>query len=141
MPRRRDGLCAAALGYRAMVILIWVVTAVLFIGWSLCGWALHALLVHGPQLLEALPGWIQSLPYPAVLESWWPGWQEWAVMVAGLAVAALGWLGAAGVVIVWVLWGLGSGLLLLLALLLTFAVKKIPKPPSASPPQANVVSS
>lgn len=126
-----------------MVILIWVVAAVLFIGWSLCGWALHALLVHGPQLLEALPAWIQSLPYPAVLEQWWPQWQEVAVAAATLLVGALGWLGAAGVVIVWVLWAFGSGLLLLLALLLTWALKKIPKPPlpPAQPPQANVASS
>jgi hypothetical protein len=124
-----------------MVILIWVITATLLIGWSLCGWALHALLVHGPALLEALPGWIQSLPYPAVLEQWWPQWQEWAVASATLVVAGLGWLGAAGVVIVRVLWALGTGALLLLALLLTWAVKKIPKPPAAPPPQANVASS
>jgi len=124
-----------------MVTLIWVVTAALLIGWSLCGWALHALLAHGPQLLQALPGWIQSLPYPAVLEQWWPQWQDVAVAIATLAVNGLGWLGAAGIVIVWVLWAFGTGLLLLLALLLTFAVRRIPKPPAPPSPQANAASS
>ena len=124
-----------------MVLLIWIVTAVLLIGWSLTGWAFHALLAHGPQLLEALPGWIQSLPYPAVLEQWWPQWQDVAVAGATLVVGALGWLGAAGIVIVWVLWAFGTGFLLLLALLLTWAVRRIPKPPAPPSSQANAASS
>ena len=123
-----------------MVILIWIVTLVLLLGWSLTGWALHALLVNGPQLLEALPGWIQSLPYPAVLEQWLPQWQEWAVRGATLAVHALGWLGTAGVVIVWVVWAVGAALLLMLALLLSWAVRRFPKPPQP-PVQANTASS
>lgn len=126
-----------------MLWLIWILTALLFATWSLGAWALHAVLAHGPQLLEALPGWIQSLPYPAVLEAWLPQWQEWAVWGATLAVHGLGWLGAAGVVIVWVVWAFGAVLLLLLAGLLSFAVKRIPKPPAPPPsaPQANIVSS
>ena len=123
-----------------MVILVWVVAALLLVGWSLAGWALRELLVHGPQLLDALPAWIQSLPYPAVLEKWLPQWQEWAVLGATVAVHALGWLGAAGVVIVWVVWAIGAALLLLLALLLSWAVRRIPKPPQP-PFQANTASS
>lgn len=76
--------------------------------------------------------------YPAVLEQWLPQWQEWAVATATLEVAGLGWLGTAGVVIVWVLWAVGAGLLLLLALLLSWAVRRLPRP---VPVQAKAASS
>ena len=117
-----------------MVLLIWIVTLVLLLGWSLTGWALQALLVQGPHLLDALPAWIQGLPYPAVLERWLPNWQELLVAAAGLVQAALGWLGGAGVVLVWIVWAVGAFLLLLVAAVATFAVRRLPRPPAPPTP-------
>ena len=120
------------------MILIWVLASLLLLAWSLGGWALHALLRNGPALLDALPGRIEQLPYPAVLERWLPNWQELLLAAASALQAGLAWLGAAGVVLVWVVWAVGTLLVLLLAVLLTVAVRQLPKPPA---PQANAASS
>ena len=123
-----------------MVILIWIVAGLLLLVWSLGGWALHALLTHGPALLDTLPKWIETLPYPAVLERWLPNWQELLLAAVAALQAATAWVGSAGVIVVWVVWACGTLLVLLLAVVLTLAVRHVPRPP-APPAQANAASS
>lgn len=116
-----------------MLVLIWVVAATLLVFWSLGGWLLHALLTQGPALLGVLPGWIEKLPYPAVLERWLPDWKELLTTAAQAVQTGAGWAGDLGVVIVWVVWGFGVLLLLALAGLLSFAVSHYaPKVPSTA---------
>jgi len=116
-----------------MLILIWVLTLLLLALWSLAGWGLHTLLALGPGWLDQLPAWISRLPYPALLERWLPDWQQLLIELAGLAQTALSWLGAAGSVLVWVLWAAGAAGLLLLALLMSWAVRKLQTAPSQVP--------
>jgi hypothetical protein len=117
-----------------MVILVWCLTALLLAIWSLGGWGLHTLLTLGPSWVDQLPPLIAQLPYPAVLERWLPNWRELLLAAAAMMQVGFGWLGSAGVVVVWVLWAFGALLLLALAALLTFALRKVPapRPPAAT---------
>ncbi len=116
-----------------MLVLIWVVAATLLVFWSVGGWLLHLLLTQGPALLAALPGWIDKLPYPALLERWLPDWKALLTTAAQAVQTVAGWAGDLGVVIVWVVWGFGVLLVLALAGLLTVAVRHVPRP---APPAA-----
>ncbi len=109
-----------------MVILIWCLTGLALLLWTAAGWGLHTLLTLGPTWLDTLPALINQLPYPAVLERWLPNWQELLVAAATTLQAVFGWLGSAGVVLVWVVWALGTAALLGMALLLSFAVRRLP---------------
>ena len=117
-----------------MVILIWCLTLLTLLLWSAASWALHTLLTWGPTWLDKLPAWIEQLPYPAVLERWLPNWQDLLIAAATALHTVFGWLGGAGVVLVWAVWALGSACLLGMALLLSFAVRRLPqamKPPAS----------
>lgn len=116
-----------------MVILIWCLTVLALLLWSAAGWAMHALLTLGPAWLDKLPALIAQLPYPAVLERWLPNWQELLIAAAATLQTAFGWLGAAGVVLVWVVWATGAAAMLGIAMLLSFAVRRLP---AAPPPVA-----
>ena len=109
-----------------MVMLIWCLTLLALLLWSALGWGLHTLLSLGPTWLDKLPGLIEKLPYPAVLERWLPNWQEWLIGAATAVQAVFGWLGGAGVVLVWAVWVVGTMAMLGMALLLTFAVRRLP---------------
>ncbi|MBL8305579.1 MAG: hypothetical protein JNM33_02700 [Rubrivivax sp.] len=115
-----------------MKILIWLLALLLIGTWTLLGWGAHALLTHGPAWLDGLPDWAASLPGIGVLEAWWPDWQAAAAAVATVFTTLTGWLGAAGSVLVWAVWGLGTLLVLALAALLSWAVKRFAPPPAAA---------
>lgn len=123
-----------------MVMLIWGLTGLLLMFWTLAGWGLHVLLTAGPAWLAGVPGELQGLPHVDLLERWWPGWQDGLLLAGEALQAAFTWLGAAGTVVVavvWALWAFGALLLLGLAALLSFAVRRLPAPaPAAGMPTA-----
>ncbi|NRF72038.1 hypothetical protein HLB44_34140 [Aquincola sp. S2] len=115
-----------------MIIAIWIITAVLLALWSFAGWAMHALLVSGTQWIGDLKPLLDRIPHAAVVEQWIPGWIDALKLALDAMQGLFAWLGGAAPVLVWVVWGLGTGVLLLLALILTMVVALIRK---NSPPQ------
>ncbi|MDP2006837.1 MAG: hypothetical protein Q8K45_14260 [Rubrivivax sp.] len=114
-----------------MIILIWCLTGLLLLLWSLAGWALHALLTAGPAWLSRLPALLQDLPQREWLEGWWPGWQDTVLLAADALQWSLGWLAGAGAVVawfVWAVWAFGALLALALAALLSYAARRLPAP-------------
>lgn len=121
-----------------MHLAIWIVTALLIGLWSLLAWGAYALL----SLATGMPGmpadWyalLAQLPGAAWLDLWLPGWREATVAAAQWAGALFGWLGGALPVVAWVLWGLGTGVVLLCAALLS-GVVAIGRRAASARPQA-----
>lgn len=119
-----------------MILAIWIVALLLLGLWSLAGWGVHALLVSGVQWVGDLKPLLDKIPLSAFIEQWVPGWQDGLRLALDLMQAGLGWLGGAAPVLVWVVWGVGSVLLLGLALLLTGVVALVRKstPPAPATP-------
>lgn len=115
-----------------MIIAIWIVAVVLIGLWSLAGWGLYLLVTGGVQWIGDLKPLIDRIPYAAIVEQWIPGWQDLLRMALDLMQAVLGWLGGAAPVLVWVVWALGTGLLLVLAGVLSLVVALVRK---STPPQ------
>lgn len=116
---------------------IWIVTLLLIGLWSLLSWGVHALLSIDVKMVGQLGPHLDQLPGAAWLDIWVPGWRELLVGSAELMQTLLSWLGAAGPVIVWVLWALGTGGLVLCALLasgVVALVRKAIKPPAPPAP-------
>ncbi|MBK1615289.1 hypothetical protein CKO44_17655 [Rubrivivax gelatinosus] len=106
-----------------MIAAIWIVTALLLGLWSLGAWGVYT-------LLQAQPGWIGELgelvdqvPYAAVIDRWFPGWQELLRALLELTESTLGLLGGAAPLIVWTAWGVGAAGLAVAAGGLTLIVK------------------
>lgn len=115
-----------------MKTLIWILALLALAAWSLLGWVAHALLSHGPALLDGLPDWVAGLPGAGVLEAWWPNWQAAAAALATVFTTVAGWLGAAGGFLVWAVWGPGALFVLATAGLLSWAVRRF-APPAPTP--------
>ena len=118
-----------------MQIAIWLITAFVLALWSLAGWGLYHLVDSGAQLIGDLKPLIDRIPYAAIVEQWIPGWQDMLKLMVDLVQSLLGWLGGAAPLLVWLLWALGTGLLLVIAGVLSLAVALIRKsmPPTAPP--------
>ncbi len=123
-----------------MQIAIWLITALVLALWSLAGWGLYHLVDSGVQLIGDLKPLIDRITYAAIVEQWIPGWQDMLKLMLDLVQSLLGWLGGAAPVLVWLLWAVGTGLLLLVAGVLSLAVALIRKsmppaqPPGSQPP-------
>jgi hypothetical protein len=120
-----------------MQIAIWLITAIVLALWSLAGWGLYQLVASGAQLIGDLKPLIDQIPYAAIVEQWIPGWQDMLKLMLDLLQSMLSWLGGAAPVLVWLLWAVGTGLLLVIAGVLSLAVALIRKsmPPPAQPPR------
>ena len=124
-----------------MQIAIWLITAIVLALWSLAGWGLYQLVASGAQLIGDLKPLIDQIPYAAIVEQWIPGWQDMLKLMLDLLQSMLSWLGGAAPVLVWLLWAVGTGLLLVIAGVLSLAVALIRKsmppaqPPGSQPPQ------
>ena len=124
-----------------MQIAIWLITAIVLALWSLAGWGLYQLVTSGAQLIGDLKPLIDQIPYAAIVEQWIPGWQDMLKLMLDLLQSMLAWLGGAAPVLVWLLWAAGTGLLLVIAGVLSLAVALIRKsmppaqPPGSQPPQ------
>jgi hypothetical protein len=124
-----------------MQIAIWLITAIVLALWSLAGWGLYQLVASGAQLIGDLKPLIDQIPYAAIVERWIPGWQDMLKLMLDLLQSMLSWLGGAAPVLVWLLWAVGTGLLLVIAGVLSLAVALIRKsmppaqPPGSQPPQ------
>jgi hypothetical protein len=125
-----------------MQIAIWLITAIVLALWSLAGWGLYQLVDSGVQLIGDLKPLIDRIPYAAIVEQWIPGWQDMLKLLLDLTQSLLSWLGGAAPFLVWLIWAAGTGLLLVIAGVLSLAVALIRKsmppaqPPSAQPPGA-----
>lgn len=122
-----------------MQLAIWLITAFVLALWSLAGWGLYQLVDSGAQLIGDLKPLIDRIPYAAIVEQWIPGWQDMLELTLDLLQSLLGWLGGAAPVLVWLLWAVGTGLLLVIAGVLSLAVALIrrsmpPVPPGSQPP-------
>ena len=115
-----------------MQIAIWLITAIVLALWSLAGWGLYHLVDSGVQLIGDLKPLIDRIPYAAIVEQWIPGWQDMLKLMLDLVQSLLGWLGGAAPLLVWLLWAAGTGLLLVIAGVLSLAVALIRK---SMPPQ------
>jgi hypothetical protein len=124
-----------------MQIAIWLITAIVLALWSLAGWGLYQLVASGAQLIGDLKPLIDQIPYAAIVEQWIPGWQDMLKLMLDLTQSMLSWLGGAAPVLVWLLWAVGTGLLLVIAGVLSLAVALIRKSmppaqrPGSQPPQ------
>ena len=124
-----------------MQIAIWLITAIVLALWSLAGWGLYQLVASGAQLIGDLKPLIDQIPYAAIVEQWIPGWQDMLKLMLDLVQSLLSWLGGAAPVLVWLVWAVGTGLLLVIAGVLSLAVALIRKsmppaqPPGSQPPQ------
>jgi len=118
-----------------MQIAIWLITAIVLALWSLAGWGLYQLVSSGVELIGDLKPLIDRIPYAAIVEQWIPGWQDMLKLLLDLTQSLLGWLGGAAPVLVWLVWAGGTGLLLVIAGVLSLAVALIRKSmPPAQPP-------
>jgi hypothetical protein len=123
-----------------MQIAIWLITAIVLALWSLAGWGLYQLVDSGVQLIGDLKPLIDRIPYAAIVEQWIPGWQDMLKLLLDLTQSLLSWLGGAAPLLVWLIWAAGTGLLLVIAGVLSLAVALIRKsmppvqPPNAQPP-------
>jgi hypothetical protein len=122
-----------------MQIAIWLITAIVLALWSLAGWGLYHLVDSGVQLIGDLKPLIDRIPYAAIVEQWIPGWQDMLKLMLDLLQSLLGWLGGAAPLLVCLLWAVGTGLLLVIAGVLSLAVALIrksmpPVPPGSQPP-------
>jgi hypothetical protein len=122
----------------AMHLAIWILTGLLIGLWSLLAYGVATLmgLITGAQGMPA--DWfalLTQMPGAAWLDLWLPGWREAVVAAAQALGAVLGWLGGAAPVLVWVTWGLGTGVLLLGAALLSGLVALGRRAASGPPPQ------
>ncbi|MBL8329937.1 MAG: hypothetical protein JNJ71_13920 [Rubrivivax sp.] len=124
-----------------MHLTIWIFTALLFGLWTLLAYGTAALVGLAGGLSGGMPsewyGLIAQIPGAPWLDLWLPGWREALVWSAQVLGAVLGWLGGAAPVIVWVVWGLGTGVLVLCAALLSGLVALVrrttPRPPPTPP--------
>jgi hypothetical protein len=123
-----------------MQIAIWLITAIVLALWSLAGWGLYQLVASGAQLIGDLKPLIDQIPYAAIVEQWIPGWQDMLKLMLDLLQSLLSWLGGAAPVLVWLVWAVGTGLVLVIAGVLSLAVALIRKsmppaqPPGSQPP-------
>lgn len=102
-----------------MHIVIWLLAALALGLWSLLAWGVATLLGLDPSWVTDAGGLLDKVPYGDVIEAWVPGWQAMLLATFELARALLGWLGGFGLVLVWVMWGLGAGVVVLCAALLS----------------------
>lgn len=125
-----------AAGRFAMIIAIWIITLVLLALWSVAGWGLYLLLASGTQWIGDLKPLLEQIPNAAIVERWIPGWIDALKLMLDAMQALFAWLGGAAPVLVWLIWGVGTSVLLLLALVLTMVVALIRKStPPPTPPQ------
>lgn len=119
-----------------MHIAIWVITALLVALWSAVCWALGSLLAMDGSWVAAVGPWLQTLPFGGWLEGWFPEWLAFANALLQALQAMLSWLGAAAPVLVGVLWAAVTGVLVLLAALLSLVValvrRSVPQPAPAA---------
>lgn len=108
-----------------MLIALWILTLLVLGAWSLTAWGLHAVLTLDAARVGDLKPLIDQIPHAALIEAWIPGWQDLLRATVDLAQVVIGWVGGAAPVIVWVVWGLGTAVILGLALLLTLVVRLI----------------
>ena len=105
-----------------MHIVIWIFIALGFVLWTLTAWGTATLLGLDSAWLGNVGPHLKDLPFAAVLEVWWPGWQAAAVTLLELTRSVLAWAGGAGQWIVWLIWALGAAALLGGGALLSAAV-------------------
>lgn len=117
-----------------MHIAIWVITALLVALWSGLCWALGSLLAMDGSWVAAVGPWLQKLPFGGWLEGWFPEWLSVAHALLQALQAMLSWLGAAAPVLVGVMWAAVTGLLVLLAGVLSLVVALVRR--SMPPPAA-----
>jgi hypothetical protein len=122
-----------------VVLALWLFTLFVLGLWSLTAWGLHAVLTLDATRLGDLKPLVDQIPYGALIDQWIPGWQDWLRASIDLTQWLLGMVGGAAPVIVWLLWGLGSLVVLGVAVVLTVVIKLIrrkspPTPPTAGAP-------
>jgi hypothetical protein len=108
-----------------VLIALWILTLFALGLWSLTAWGLHAVLTLDAARLGDLKPLIDQIPYGALISQWLPGWQDWLRASIDLTQMLLGWVGGAAPVIVWVLWGVGTIGLLIVAVVLTFIIRRL----------------
>lgn len=119
-----------------MLIALWILTLFVLGAWSLTAWGLHAVLTLDAARVDDLKPLIDQIPHAALIEVWIPGWQDLLRATVDLAQGVIGWVGGAAPVIVWVLWGLGTLVIVGVALLLTLVVRLMTRrsgPAAAAP--------
>ncbi|MBI5259880.1 MAG: hypothetical protein HY855_25495 [Burkholderiales bacterium] len=122
-----------------MIAAIWIITAILVGLWSFAGWGAHTLVVRGVSWAGDLKPLLDQLPYGAVVERWFPGWQDALKLAIDLMQQALAWLGGAAPLLVWAVWGVGTAVMLIGAGVLTAIIALVrknsppPVPPGAQP--------
>ena len=117
-----------------MLIAAWILVLFLLALWSLALWGVHAVLTADASRLSDLKPLLDQVPYGAVIDRWFPGWQELLRLAIDLTQKGIAWLGDLAPAIVWTVWGLGAAALLALGGLLTLLVGLIRR--SSAPPRA-----
>jgi hypothetical protein len=117
----------------SMLVVIWTLTLLGLVLWSLASWGLHTLLSIDPRWVEDVEKLIHEIPYAESIDHWFPGWRELLGVLMDLAQLVLGWIGTNAPLVAWIVWGVGAIVLLLGGLLLTLIVcllrdKPVPHP-------------
>jgi hypothetical protein len=115
-----------------IIAVIWILTGLSLLLWSLTAWGLHALLTSDPQWVDDFGALIAQVPFGDWIARWVPAWPEMLDAAVELTQHVVGWIGEAAPFIVWVAWGVGALLLLGGASLLTVLVSALRRRPSAA---------
>lgn len=105
-----------------MLAVIWILTLIGLVLWSLASWGLHTLLSIDPRWVEDIDKLGKEIPYAEAIDRWFPGWRELLDVLMDLAQLVLGWVGTSAPLVAWIVWGVGTLVLLLAGLGLTLLV-------------------
>ena len=115
-----------------MLVVIWILTLMGLVLWSLATWGLHTLLAIDPRWIDDVDTLLRHVPYADLIDHWLPGWHGLLTTLLDLAQWVLFWVGNNAPLIAWIVWAIGTIALLSVGIVLTLIVCLLRDKPTAS---------